>query len=238
MTVRTGPLPAAEKKRDMPFLCTQDGGDFDVHPPCGHARPHPRCRVYADDTLHRSRIRPHRSPLPGVRGRHTAPVPDTMTSIPAAGCTQTTHCTGPGYDDIDPRCRVYAEDPEPDRPAGDPPTGSRDRELRGVSHQPRPGDCQRTLGNSGQACGEPLFPKERPVSPGTSAGDFRKKTTWPGISPLLFWPLLPPPRGADVPTGWGIQKDSPTSPPIRERTGNRQVRLRDSRGEREMRAST
>ena len=75
MTVRTGPLPAAENKRDMPFLCAQDSGDLDLHSPCGHARSRPRCRVYAEDPLHRSRIRRHRSPLPGVRGRPGAESP-------------------------------------------------------------------------------------------------------------------------------------------------------------------
>ena len=215
MTIPTGPLPAAEKKRDMPFLCAQDSGDLDLHPPCGHARPHPRCRVYADDSLHQSRIRRHRSPLPGIRGLHTAPVPDTTTSIPAAGYTRTTHCTGPGYDDIDPRCRVYADDPEPNRPAGDTRTGSRDRELRGVSHQPGPGDCQRTLGDSGQACS---VSKRAACFPSTSAGDSRKKTTRPGYLHPAFpapgpttagsrrpdrvghterFTLIPPHQGAD-----------------------------------------
>ena len=73
-----GPIPAAGCTQTT--HCTGPGYD--------HIDP--RCRVYADDPLHRSRIRQYLSPLPGVRRRHTAPVPDTMTSIPAAGYTRKT----------------------------------------------------------------------------------------------------------------------------------------------------
>ena len=238
MTIPTGPLPAAEKKRDMPFLCAQDSGDLDLHPPCGHARPHPRCRVYADDSLHQSRIRRHRSPLPGIRGLHTAPVPDTTTSIPAAGYTRTTHCTGPGYDDIDPRCRVYADDPEPNRPAGDTRTGSRDRELRGVSHQPGPGDCQRTLGDGGQACGEPLFPKGRPVSPAPHLEILAKRPHGPGYPPCLSGPWSHHCGEPMSRQGGAYRKIHPPPPPSGSGPATGRYGCVTPGGEREMRAST